>query len=189
MCCAQKGESGSDTDESAWMLICKKWKKNNLPCIRPFHTRKTYRPWSLPNHPIFYSPFQSSCLKTNLKIVSYMLAELGQQNFSRWNFSLLSLYQFWLNHQTFGTVLQHDNTRPHAARHTTQFLTNNNIHILPLSSTSSVLNTNKHTWNELQGHVWGRINAPANVLCFRHSSRRVVGHPSPSDSQPDPVYA
>ena len=37
-------------------------------------------------------------------------------------------------HQTlYGTVLQHDNSRPHAARHISQFFANNNVQISPLA--------------------------------------------------------
>ena len=35
--------------------------------------------------------------------------------------------------------------------------------IAPWPSTSPDLNPNKHTWNELQKHIRGRVNAPANV--------------------------
>ena len=62
----------------------------------------------------------------------------------------------------YGTVLQHDNARPHAARHTTQFLANINVQILPWPSMSPDLNPNTHTWNELAKRAPGRVNAPAN---------------------------
>ena len=63
----------------------------------------------------------------------------------------------------YGTVFQHDNARPHAARETTQLLTNNNVQNSPLASMSQVLNPNKHTWNKLERRVRGRMDAPANV--------------------------
>ena len=63
----------------------------------------------------------------------------------------------------YGTVLQHNNARPHAARHITQFLANNNVQILPWPSMSPDLNRNQHTWSELERRVPNRVNAPANV--------------------------
>ena len=44
----------------------------------------------------------------------------------------------------YGIVLQHENARPYTARHTTQFLTNNNVQILPWPSLSLDLNPDKH---------------------------------------------
>ena len=55
-------------------------------------------------------------------------------------------FLFYFGQQTlYGTVLQHDNARPHAVCHTTQFLVNNNVQILPWPSTSPNLYPNKHT--------------------------------------------
>ena len=71
---------------------------------------------------------------------------------------------FYFGHQTLhGTVLEHDDTRPHAARNTTQFLASNNVQILPWLSMSPDLNPSTHTCNELERCVRGKVNAFANV--------------------------
>ena len=67
---------------------------------------------------------------------------------------------FYFGHQTlFDIVLQHDNARPYSARHSTQFLANNNVQNLSWPSMSPDLNPNQHTWKELGG----RVNDLANV--------------------------
>ena len=60
-----------------------------------------------------------------------------------------------------GTVLEYDNSRP--KRHTTQFLADSNVKILSRAFMSPDLNLNKHTWNELERRVRGRMKDPANV--------------------------
>ena len=82
----------------------------------------------------------------------------------KWKRILLLLLLFYFGNKTlYGTVLQHDNARPHAACNTTQFPANNNVQVLPCLSMSPDLNANKHTKNELERRVRGRVNAPANV--------------------------
>ena len=49
----------------------------------------------------------------------------------------------------------------HAASHSSSPTTTSKI--LSWSSTSPDLNLNKHTWNELETRVRGRVNAPENV--------------------------
>ena len=63
----------------------------------------------------------------------------------------------------FATVLQQDNARPmqHAASHSSSPTATSKI--LPWLSMSPDLTPNKHTWNELERRVRGRVNAPANV--------------------------
>ena len=73
-------------------------------------------------------------------------------------------FLFYFGYQTlYGTALQHDDARPHTARHTTKFLANNEIKILSWPSMSTDLNPNKHTWNELERRAPGRVSGPANV--------------------------
>ena len=83
---------------------------------------------------------------------------------------------FYFGHQTlYGTVLQHDNAKPHAVRHNTQFLANNNnvVQILSWPSMSPDLNPNKHTQNLLERDAFGAERTPRQICvsCFRHSSR------------------
>ena len=100
------------------------------------------------------------------------------------------LFLFCFVHQTlYGTVLQHDSVRPHATLHTTQFLANI-ILILPWPSVSPDGSPNKHNWNELEGRVRGGVIALAKYAWIVWGTRAGVGgHPSSSDSQPDPVHA
>ena len=92
------------------------------------------------------------------------------------------LFYFW--HQTlYGTVLHHDNARPHE-NHTTQFLANNNVQNSPLACP-----------------VPGSVKPRVVQVCWRQSeclckcvwvvlgTQGVVGHPSTNDLQPDPVHA
>ena len=52
----------------------------------------------------------------------------------------------------------------YTACHSTQFLTNSSVQILPWLSMSPDLIPNKHTQNELERHVWGRVSTHPNVL-------------------------
>ena len=62
--------------------------------------------------------------------------------------------------------------------------------ILPWPSVSPDLNPNKHTWNELERHVQGRVNTPANVRELFQSLKQVWATiPYAIDSQPDPLHA
>ena len=54
---------------------------------------------------------------------------------------------FYFAHPTlYGTVLQHDSARPHAARYTTRFLTNSSIQNSPLAFQVARLR-HKYNWN------------------------------------------
>ena len=63
----------------------------------------------------------------------------------------------------YGTVLQHNEARPHAACHATQFFANNNVQVFPWPSMSQDLDPNKHTRNELERQVRSRVKDSANV--------------------------
>ena len=57
----------------------------------------------------------------------------------------------------YGTVRQHDNARPHAARNTTQFLASTNVQILPwpsLSPNFNKTNTLGTTWRDVFEAEW-----------------------------------
>ena len=54
----------------------------------------------------------------------------------------------------------HDNARPHSARHTTQFLNQNGVHVLPWPSMSPDMNPIEHLWDELDRRVRSRPEAP-----------------------------
>ena len=71
---------------------------------------------------------------------------------------------FCFGHETlYGVVFRHDNARPHAARHNTQFLANSYVQIYPWPPLSPDFNPNKLSMNKLERRVRGRVNAPANV--------------------------
>ena len=74
---------------------------------------------------------------------------------------------FSFRHQTLhGVVFQHDNARPDAECHTTQFLTNNIIPILPCwpwLPKFPDIKPIKHISDELDRRVPGRVNTPANL--------------------------
>ena len=98
---------------------------------------------------------------------------------------------FYFAHQTlYGTVLQHDNGRSHAARHTTQFLANNNVQNSSLAFLVQRL-TPKQTYLERVGETRSRQSErPCKCAWVALGTKAGVGgHPNASDSQPDPVHA
>ena len=48
-----------------------------------------------------------------------------------------------------GLTFQHDNTRPHTALVTANFLAQNNVNVLPWPALSPDMNPIKHIWDEL----------------------------------------
>ena len=91
-------------------------------------------------------------------------------------FFFLFFLLFHFRHQMlFGTVLQHNNARPHAAHYTKQFLTNNKIQIILWPSKSACFpapQKTKQTWNEWTDAFkaeWTPLEMC--VSCFRHSRR------------------
>ena len=48
-----------------------------------------------------------------------------------------------------GLTFQHDNTRPHTALVTANFLAQNNVNVLPWPALSPDMNPTKHIWDEL----------------------------------------
>ena len=54
------------------------------------------------------------------------------------------------------TVLQQDNTRPHAARLTQNFLTTHNVPILPWPALSPNLNPIEHVWDYMKRKIRSR---------------------------------
>ena len=79
----------------------------------------------------------------------------------------------------YSTVIQHDGARPHAVRSTILFLANNNVPKSPLALHVPRLNPNKHSWNELERRVRGRVNAPANMReLFQAIKQEWVANPA-----------
>ena len=71
---------------------------------------------------------------------------------------------FYFGHQTlYGVVVQHDNARPHAPRHTAQFLANKNVQIPRWRSMPPDLKPVEHIWKELDRRLRGRVNTSVNV--------------------------
>jgi len=64
---------------------------------------------------------------------------------------------------TPGSVFMHDNARPHSTRFTRDFLTANNVNLLPWPSMSPDINPIEHLWDELDRRLRARVNAPANA--------------------------
>ena len=60
-------------------------------------------------------------------------------------------------------LTSNDNSRPLAAFHTTQFLTNNNVQTLPWPPMSPDLNPFEHISNRLDRRGLCRVNTPANM--------------------------
>ena len=80
---------------------------------------------------------------------------------------------FYFAHQTYGTVLQHDNARPHTGRNTTRFLTNNKVQNSPLNFLVPRLKPQQNTlgtsWRDVFETEWTPLQMC--VSCFRRSSR------------------
>jgi hypothetical protein len=68
---------------------------------------------------------------------------------------------FMQNHSPHVT-LHHDNARPQTARITTQFLAQNNVHVLPWSAIFQNLNPIEHIWDKLGCRV--RANHQVNNI-------------------------
>ena len=98
-------------------------------------------------------------------------------------------FLFYFTHQMYGTVLQHDNARSHAARNTTQF-NDNNIQNSPLAFHVPRLRP-KQAHLERVGQTLRQSECPCKK-CARvvSGTRAGVGDQhSASNLQPDPVHA
>ena len=62
----------------------------------------------------------------------------------------------WTSQEMF----QHDNARPHVAQICTDFLAQNNIHVMDWPPYSPDFSPIKHLWDELDRRVRRRVNVP-----------------------------
>ena len=116
---------------------------------------------------------QSCCWRLYRVQTSWRLYSVHTKNhFSSFFFFFLCCFISRIKHcmslyfnSTMPDRMQH--ATPHSSTPTTM------SKILPWPSMSLDLNPNKHTWNELERRVRGRMNAPTKVheSWFRHSSR------------------
>ena len=100
---------------------------------------------------------------------------------------LLLLLLFYFGHQTLYGVFQPDSARPDAARHTTQFLANNNdVQIFPGCPCLHVhqSNTFRTSWTEMVEVQWTPCK---RVWVVPGTQEGVSSHSSASDSTPDPI--
>ena len=133
----------------------------NIPWEQPVAWASRARTW--PYFTLIYDLNLSMCCifigKGSVPVEQYYIYTVQKYKYLKIFWGL-----FYFRHQMLcGIVLQHDNARHYAARHTKQFLANNNVQMLPWPSMSPHLNTNKHTWNQVERRVQGSVNTPANV--------------------------
>ena len=72
-------------------------------------------------------------------------------------------------------VLQHDNSRPHTARATVDFLANQNVTVLPWPSKSPDLNPIEHLWDELDRRMHSRQPAPQTLQQLQQAIEQECG--------------
>ena len=60
-------------------------------------------------------------------------------------------------------TLQHDNTRPHVARVVTDFLTQQNVNVLPWPAVSPDLSPTEHAWDEMERRLRQLPNQPVTL--------------------------
>ena len=65
--------------------------------------------------------------------------------------------------QQRNATLQQDNARPHVARVVTDFLTQNNVNVLPWPAISPDLSPIEHVWDEMQRRLRGLQNQPLTL--------------------------
>ena len=63
-------------------------------------------------------------------------------------------------------TLQHDNARPHVARVVIDFLTQQNVNVLPWSAVSPDLSPIEHAWDEMERRLRQLPNQPVTWLSF-----------------------
>jgi len=66
-------------------------------------------------------------------------------------------------------ILQQDGARPHTARVTQQFITDNNISLLHCVSLSPDVYPIEHVWDEFKRRVYVRPHAPVNVQQLKYA--------------------
>ena len=68
-----------------------------------------------------------------------------------------------LTAQQRALTFQHDNARPHVARISTDFLAQNNIHVMDWPPYSPDFSPIEHLWDELDHRVRRRVNVPVTL--------------------------
>ena len=68
----------------------------------------------------------------------------------------------FLRQRQQGTILQHDNARPHTAALVRDYLNNENVQVLPWPACSPDMNPIEHLWDHLDRQLRKRRNPPAN---------------------------
>ena len=65
--------------------------------------------------------------------------------------------------QQRNATLQQDNASPHVVRVVTDFLTQNNVNVLPWTAISPDLSPIEHVWDEMQRRLRGLQNQPLTL--------------------------
>ena len=70
-------------------------------------------------------------------------------------------------------MLQHDNARPQVARIVTDFLTRQNVNVLPWPAVSPDLSPIEHAWDEMERRLRQLPNQPVTLAELSHALVRI----------------